>query len=527
MNNDHSDSQKIKNTSIFSAMTGLSRLLGLARDILKAYAFGTGIFAVAFDIAFRLPNMLRNLVAEGALSHSFIPVYDKYKKSGEDESKKASGVVISLLFFFLILLSVVVMLTMPYWMPALISEPSERLSNLTIHLGRLLFPYLVFISLASIYMGIQYSHNAFTGPGFGPALMNLIILIFFSIILFFYYESDQLVFIFSWIVLFSGLSNLILQIFLVKRMNQSPSFQLFFQFKALWKHSVRKEITVMMIPAVFAAAVQEISQLIDIFLAMKVHSEVPGGVSALAYSHRLIQLPIGIFGVAVATSSLTQLSSLFNDGKKAEFSNALSTSVNMNLYLLLPASIGLIILSKEIVEVVFMRGSFNAESVAITAEAVRYYAIGITAYSIQKLFMSSFYAVRRPVVAARVTFMVLVVNIVLSIIFLPYLYHAGLALGSSLAGFTGVCIYWIILAKSKVFHFTKPVVFEWMKILFANILLAAFIYYLHYYIEEYSAAIQLFMIIPSSLLVYFILSQVIHLEEFSRFISMVKKRISR
>ncbi len=527
MENPDGDRQKAKNSIIFSLMTGISRLLGLGRDILKAYAFGTGIYAVAFDIAFRLPNMLRNLVAEGALSHSFIPVYDRYRKLGDGEARTAAGVVFFLTLGFLSLLSFFIMVTMDLWLPFLISNPSTELTGITVSLGQLLFPYLVFISLSSIFMGILYSQNKFAGPSFGSALMNIVILVFFGLYMFLSPDKKNQIFVFSIITLLSSVVNLAFQIYLVKKSHALPDFGMVLHPGKIWDHPVRGEMWLMVLPAIFGAAVQEISQLIDIFLAMAVHDKVPGGVSALSYSHRLIQLPIGIFGVAVATASLTQLSSLFNRGEKEGFHSAMVSSINMILYLLLPATIGMFFLSDEIVEVVFQRGSFNVSSTAITGIAVRYYAVGIAAYSLQKLFMSAYFAMRRPSVPARITFFVLVANVGLSLLFLPHLYHGGLALGSSLSAILGVGVYFFLGVFYGSFVPRRKDLKVWIKIFSVNGVLGISIVFMLYLLHSYSAFQKILIIIPASITAYIAISMVFRMEEFMALYAMIRKKLTR
>lgn len=509
--------ETVRNTSIFSFFTVISRFLGLARDMLKAFAFGTSYLVVAFDIAFRLPNMLRNLVAEGALSQSFIPLYEEHKNTSNKSAQDAAGVVIVFFFIVLILLSIVMWFVLPWVIPYLINDAAadSRGTELTITLSRLLFPYIVLMSLASLYMAIQYSHGVFWAASFGPALLNIVLVGGFSIYYFLIKPEPQTtktdIYVFSAITLAAAIVQLLFQSRMVARMNLSPRYHLNL------KHPMIKGIFIMMLPAVFGAAVQELGQLIDIFLATRLRDEVPGAVSALTYSHRLIQLPIGVFGVAVATASLPQLSRLYVSGDKKQFNDSLMVSVGLNLFLLLPAAVGLIFLAQPVTGLIFERGEFSKTSTDITAWAVTFYAIGIPFYSLQKLFMSSMYARKNARYPAFVTFIVLIMNVSLSLLLMPYLDHGGLALGSSLAAFIGLLLYLAKLSKENFLSIDRKKAIEFALIILANLILAVGLYFLTRQITHLSYALQVTLVLPAAILVYFGMAHLFKLSEYLLF----------
>lgn len=512
--------ESVRNTSVFSAFTGLSRILGLVRDILKASAFGTSIASVAFDIAFRLPNILRNLVAEGALSQSLIPVYNKYRKKSEHDGKAAIAAVLGFFAVSISALVVVAYFALPYAVPVFVRSAATDTTGLelTISLARLLFPYILFMSLASIYMAAQYSHGIFWAASLGPALLNLVIIIGFGAYYFgqiHWGQQDQMISIyyFAGFTLFAGLIQMLFQRAMSRRYSISAGMSLKFN------HPVIKDIFFMMLPALFSVAVQEIGQLIDIFLATGIERTMPGVVSALTYSHRLIQLPIGIFGVAVATTSLSQLSKLFIENKIAEYKQMLIVAIRLNLYLTIPAILGLMIFSEAIVGIIFERGSFGQKSTLITAYALKFYAPGILAYSLQKLFLSALYARGKSGTPAVITTIVLVLNISISLALIPFLQHGGLALGSAMAAYVGVGIYLAVLKKKELL--------PKLRVLFSNtwqlFLLMFFLAGLMLGIRETPLPrnVQLLAAMVLSFLVFVFLSRLLKIPEYQLFKQLI------
>lgn len=435
--------ETLKKTGIFSLFTSLSRFFGLARDMLKAYAFGTGPLSVAFDIAFRLPNMFRNLLAEGALSQSFIPVYEKYRHVSAEDGRRAAGALVTFLFFVLVLFVTAGIFFMDKLLPLFLhgNLASGSDPDLVNNLSRILFPYIAFASLVSIFVSLLYSHGVFWVGSSGPALMNLFLIVVFGAYIAF--TGDMNIVVFSVVTLGSALLQLIFAVFYARKYSVFPRLNL------NWKHPALTQLFTMMMPAVFAASVQELGQIADIFMATMITNKVPGAVSALTYAHRLIQLPIGIFGVALATASLPQLSRLFLEEKKEEFSDSIEFGTRMNLILLLPASIGLITLAEPIVGLLFEYGNFSRESTQVTAFALQFYASGILAYSLQKFYLSAMYSRQNTLFPSFVTVFVLVLNIALSLFFMRFLNHGGLALGSSVAAYTGLLFYMFFFLKKK------------------------------------------------------------------------------
>jgi putative peptidoglycan lipid II flippase len=529
----HKSNQKetIANTSIFSLYTMLSRLLGLGRDSLKAYAFGTSPFAVAFDIAFRIPNMLRNLVAEGALSQSFLPIYDQYKHKDVKEAHLASGIVITLFTIILSALSLIVWFLTPVFLPYLLSELKNdaQITQLTIELTRILFPYILLMSLISIYMAIQYSHGLFWAASVGPALLNGVVIFTFGGYLWYAKhfsislpDTEYLVYLFSYATIFAAVVQLVFQVLVTRKHKTSPRFSFMF------RHPVVKNLYNMMLPASLGSAVQELAQLIDIFLATSVSYIVPGAVAALTYSHRLIHLPMGIFGIAISTASMPQFSRLFVEKRVDEFKESIWTAIGLNFFLILPAAIGMVIYAVPIIGLLFERGEFDKNSTQITAIALIYYAPGILAFSLQKLFMSSMYAQKNSKEPAMITIVVLTINIGLCLVFMRYLYHAGLALASTVAGFAGCVIYMQKLNKAGFFSFSRDKLYDVGKIIFINLILTALMLGMYFYFIDLSYARRLVIAMPISVAAYLLLAHFFNISEWHLFLNVflrVKEKV--
>lgn len=515
--------ETLKHSSIFSLFTSLSRLLGLIRDMLKAYAFGTGPLSVAFDIAFRLNNMLRNLVAEGALSQAFVPLYNKYAATGREKADEAAGVVIVFVSIAMGFITVAIIFALPYLLPILLSGdklPEEQL-QLTISLSQLLFPYLLMMSVASLYMGIQYSHKIFWAASFGPALLNIVIIVIFGSYATYARISGRLlqreaIYVFSIASLFAAAVQVVFQIYTVHRRGLAPRYTLSF------RHSALKALGSLMLPATFAAAMQELGQLIDVYLATSLVDRVPEAISALTYSHRLIQLPIGVFGVAVATVSLPQLAKLFQQSRFEEYSNSLGYSIRLNFFFLLPAIAGLVIFARPIVALIFERGAFDARSTDVTALALQCYAPGILAYSLQKVLSASFYARMNTRTPAIITAISLSLNFALSLWLMQDLLHGGLALGSALAAWAGVAIYFFLALRSQTLSTGKLFASLW-RIILINAILLVLLLVLRSYCFPARPTLQLAISIPIAIATYILLARTTQLEETNALFELLAK----
>ncbi len=509
--------EKAKHIGIFSFFTLLSRILGLLRDMLKAYALGTSLYAVAFDIAFRIPNMLRNLVAEGTFSHALLPIYkETSQKSSRKETLKAMGSILG--FWILVLLFILLLfyLLLPPFLSFLLKKGDSSFQELTLSLSYFLFPYILFISLASFFMGILYAEKIFSIPSSSPFLMNLWIIIFFGGYLIFFPSSmEKSLWIFSIATLTASIFSLFLQVFFVyKKVGKI--------FPSLKKNPVVKKLFFLMLPGVLSSILQELSQLVDIYLATLLLDKIPGAVSALSYAHRLMHLPMGVLGVAISTSSLVEMSHLLAKNQREKFISSLEESIRLLFYLLLPASIGLLLLREEIIKILLERGAFDKTSTSITSYPLLFYSLGLPFFSLNKLFLSSFYAQKNTKIPLFIQGISVILNLFLSLALLPYLYHGGIALATSFSALVGSLLYAFFLYHKKLLFPSKDLLFPLGKIFLLNLLFFLFLKTTKSLLSFSSLAI-LGILIPSSVGFYLLASYLFKIKEFSFFLSLVRK----
>ncbi len=413
-----------KAAGVVGAATLLSRIFGLIRDVVIAWFFGAGLSADAFFVAFRIPNLLRRLFAEGSLSIAFIPVFTEYLTvKGKEEAFKLAKSAIWLLSMILAVVAVLGILLSPVIIkvvaPGFISSPEKFF--LTVNLTRIMFPYIFFIGLVALCMGILNSLGHFAAPALAPVFLNIAMIC--SVFFISPYMSDPITGL-AIGVLIGGVLQLALQIpFLIKK-------GLHFWQKVKIFHPGLKRIGILMLPAVFGAAVYQINILVGTLLA----SLLPeGSISYLYYADRLVQFPLGIFAIATATAVLPSLSRQAAardlEAVKATFAHAMK----LVLFITIPSMVGLIMLREPIVALLFKRGVFDSKAVQLTAYALLYYGIGLWAFSCVRIVVSTFYALQDTRTPVRVAVISIIANIVLGIILMGPLAHGGLALATSLA----------------------------------------------------------------------------------------------
>ena len=413
-----------KAAGIVGAATLLSRILGFVRDVIVAWFFGAGLAADAFFVAFRIPNLLRRLFAEGSLTISFIPVFTEYlSRNGRKEAFRLARSTFLLLSIVLAAVTVVGILISPLIVrviaPGFFSSPEKF--HLTVLLTQIVFPYIFFIGLVALCMGILNALGHFAAPALAPVLLNLAMI---SAVLLLSPHQDRPAVGLAIGVVAGGLLQLGLQIpFLIRR-----GFRL--GVRGPLYHPAIRRIALLMTPAVFGAAVYQI----NIFVGTLLASLLPeGSVSYLYYADRLVQLPLGVFGIALATAVLPSLSrqAVANDmeGLRSSFGYALK----LVFFITIPAMTGLIVLKEPIVRLLFQRGAFDMATTHFTAEALLYYAVGLWAFSGVRIVVSTFYALQDTKTPVKIAVISLLANIVLSILLMGPMRHGGLALATSLA----------------------------------------------------------------------------------------------
>jgi len=413
-----------KAAGIVGSATLLSRIFGLVRDVVLAWFFGAGLISDAFFVAFRIPNLLRRLFAEGSLSIAFIPVFTEYlTNQGREEAFKMARSAVRLLSILLAAIAVVGILIAPLIVriiaPGFSDSPEKYM--LTVTLTRIMFPYIFFISLVALFMGILNVLGHFAAPALAPVLLNIAIIC--SVFLISPHMGDPVTGLAIGVLIGGGLQLILQMPFLIKK-------GFYFWQKATLYHPGLKRVGILMVPAVFGAAVYQVNILVDTFLASLL---ADGSISYLYYADRLVQFPLGIFAIATATAVLPSLSRQAAEKDLPAFKDTFSYAMKLVFFIIIPSMVGLIVLREPIVALLFKRGAFDAETVRLTADALLYYAIGLWAFSAVRIIVNAFYALQDTKTPVRMAVISVIAKIVFSVILMQWLAHGGLALSTSLA----------------------------------------------------------------------------------------------
>ncbi|HRP96544.1 MAG TPA: murein biosynthesis integral membrane protein MurJ [Rhodocyclaceae bacterium] len=407
-----------------SGLTLVSRILGFVRDFVIARTFGAGVATDAFFVAFRLPNLLRRMFAEGAFSQAFVPILAEYKNRQGDEAARQLlnrvATVLSLVVAAVSLLGIVAAPLIIYVSAPGFSADPDKFA-LTVELTRITFPYILFMSLVALAGGILNTWSRFAIPAVTPVLLNLA---FIAMALFAAPYFDPPVLALAWAVFIGGVLQVLLQLRPLARIGMLPRFDL--------KPSdpgVRRVVT-LMLPAMLGVSVAQLSLVINTIFASFLES---GSVSWLYYADRLMEFPAGLLGVALGTILLPSLSRLHASERHEEFSSMLDWGLRLTLMLTLPAALALALLAVPLIATLFYHGAFTGEDVMQTRLALIAYSVGLTGLILVKILAPGFYArqdIRTPVRFAVIT---LVATQLMNLAFIVPFKHAGLALAIGLA----------------------------------------------------------------------------------------------
>ena len=409
-----------------SGMTLLSRILGFVRDSVIAHIFGASMANDAFVVAFRLPNLLRRLFAEGAFSQAFVPILAEYKnKQGAEETRRLVDHVATLLFLALLAVTALGMLLTPQLIyltaPGFVANPDKF--ALTVELTRITFPYILFISLVALAAGVLNTWSRFALPAFTPVLLNLAF-IFMALLAAPYFDPPVMAL--AWAVLLGGLLQLAIQLPALAKIGMLPRASF-----SLTDPGVNR-ILKLMAPAILGVSVSQISLLINTIFASFLPS---GSVSWLYYADRLMEFPAGLLGAALGTILLPSLSKCHADDRIGDFSILLDWGLRLTLLLTLPATLAMALLGVPLISTLFQHGAFGAADVLQTRSALLAYCVGLAGLILVKVLAPGFYArqnIRTPV---KIAILTLTVTQLMNLVFIFgfHLDHAGLALSIGLA----------------------------------------------------------------------------------------------
>ncbi len=454
-----------RSTSIVSGMTLLSRLVGFARDVILSMAFGAGPAFDAFVIAFKLPNFVRQLFADGAFSQAFVPIIAEYKTiMPPDKVREFIDRVTGVLFVSLFVVVVIAQLFAPFivmiFAPGFLGDLAQF--HLTTSLLRIIFPYLLFISLTALTGAILNTYGRFAIPAFGPVLFN-VALITGAVFISPYFS--QPIYGLACGVLLGGLLQLVMMLAFLRKLELVP------RIKMGWKDPGVRRVMKLMLPAFFGVSVSQISIVMDNFFA----SFLPhGSISWLYYSDRLTYLPLGVIGVALATVVMPYLSKSHASKSHDEYSHTLDWALRLALLIGIPSSLGLAILAGPILATLFFHGKlFKAFDVVMTSRSLMAFSLGLPAFMLIKILASAFYSRQNIKTPVKIGLIAMSVNLILNFILIFPLKHAGLALATTLSSMVNAGLLLFLLLKYKIY---RPKV-GWRNLLFrlvlANVVMAA------------------------------------------------------
>jgi len=433
----------LKSTGIVSGMTSLSRVTGFIRDVVYAQMFGAGAVTDAFFVAFRIPNFLRRLFAEGAFSLAFVPVFAEYQtQHSRKELEELVDQVAGTLGVILLLITAAGVVAAPVlillFAPGFTADAEKY--ALTVEMLRITFPYLLFISLTAFAGGILNSCGRFAIPAVTPVLLNLTMI---AAALWLAPRMEQPVVGLAWGVFIAGILQLGFQIPFLWRVKLLP--------RPRWGWAARgvQKILKLMVPAIFGSSVMQVNLLIDTVVASFL---ISGSVSWLYYSDRLVEFPLGIFGVALGTVILPRLSRQHASAEVAGFSRTLDWALRWALLIGVPASVALILLAGPLLSALFQYGAFTAHDVAMASRSLMAFAFGLVAFMLIKVLAPGFYARQDTRSPVKYGVIAMVANTVLVLILVWPLAHVGLALATSLAAFLNAGLLFVNLRRREIYQ---------------------------------------------------------------------------
>ena len=438
----------LSSTYVFSFFTLISRVLGYLRDILIAVFLGASIFADAFFVAFRIPNTFRRLFAEGTFNAAFIPSYSSAKIENKKKGKEFADEVLSLLILILLFIVLIAEIFTPYLVyliaPGFI-ENAEKF-DLAIELTRITFPFLLFVSLSSFFSGILNSNNRFAAAAAAPIILNIILIL--SLLISYYFNLNAVKQL-SYGVTLSGVIQLFFLIYFTKKY-----YRLTFNFKLRFTRKV-KLFFKKLLPSILSSGVTQINILVGTIIA----SFEASAVSYLYYADRIYQINLALAGIAVGTVSLPVLSKAFKQKNIKKISNIQNRSLELSLLLSIPASLGLIIASKEIVSALFGYGSFTIENVEMTSAALKFFGYGVPAFALIKILSNFFFARNNTKPPFYISTFIVLLNIIISVSFFGRFGFVIIPIATSISTWVGVIIYLYIL-NSKNYLLLKNYLFK-------------------------------------------------------------------
>lgn len=430
------EQQVVRALGSIGAATLASRVLGFVRDMVVALVFGAGPVTDAFFVAFRIPNVLRRLLAEGALSTALVPVFTEYATTrARDEFVRMLRAMVSASVIVLSVTTLVGIATAPWILkivaPGFTGDPEQM--TLAVLLTRVMFPYLLLVGLAALAMGALHAHGRFFAAALGPAVLNVGIIL---AVLLLATRMEPPILSLAVGVLAGGAGQLLVQLPSLRRAGLlvAPS--------ANPGHPALGRVGRLLVPAIFGLAAVQVTVFVNTLLA----SLLPGGsISFLYYADRVMEFPLGVFGIALASASLPAMSRQAATGDRPGLADTVNFTLRLALYVTVPATVGLVMLRTPITRVLFERGRFSPDDTTATAQALAWYAAGLVGFALARIVAQALYALGEPGTAVKLGLLSVGANIIAAVALMGPLAHGGLALASSVGGYVNATLLlWVI-----------------------------------------------------------------------------------
>ncbi len=464
-------------SSIFTVggCTAISRVIGFIREILIARFLGAGMMADAFFVALRFPNLFRSLFAEGTLNVAFVPLFSgELHKNGRKKALLFARSVFSFLFYVLLIFTVVIEILMPALMFILAPGFEEIAGKITLTttLSRITFPFLLFVSIVSLFSGILNSVGKFWAAAFTPTILNIVMVSFLLFLTPFIQSPYAPAYALAWGVLTAGVIEFLFLWYHLKKINMT--FGLIGPIQALL-HLTKgvKTLLKKMAPGVLGSGVYQINLFLDTIFVSFVGA---GAISWLNYANHLFQLPIGIIGVAIGTVLLPVLSKHIKSGEKEQANTQLNRGLEISMALSVSSMIGLIFMATPIIGILFEHGAFTSTDTEKTATALIIFAFGLPAYMMTKTLSPFFYARGDTTTPVKIAVVGVVLNAIMAITFMQFLGYAGIALATSISVWINACQYFVRLKKRDDFYLDKQFLNRFPKILLSCLTMLLFLY---------------------------------------------------
>lgn len=527
MSEEHQERLNTRAAGIVAGAVMLSRILGLARELIFAGLFGAGRGMDAFITAFRAPNLLRDLFAEGALSTAFVTVFSqKIATQGDESAWKLASKMMTLTVVFMSLISLLGVIFAPQLIYVLAPGFSPDKAILTILLTRVMYPFILLVSLAALVMGMLNAKNIFTAPALASSFFNLGSIVGGVAFGWFFdpHFGQKALMGLALGTLLGGLLQLVVQLPSLAH----AGFKLILDFK--WRDPGVRQVLMLMLPAVIAASAVQINVMVNSIFASYLGD---GPVSWLSYAFRLMQLPLGVFGVAIATVTLPVVSRIAALGNLEKFRETLARAMRLAMFLTIPSALGLIILAEPIIAIIYQRGKFHHFDTLQTAEALQFYAIGLVAYSCIKVLSPAFYALNHRWTPMMISFLSIAVNLIFNWIFIFHLKmgHRGLALSTAVSATLNFGLLYFFMVRFAGGLYFQKLLSTMGRCLLAGVPMIGAVYFLHHWLQSLNSFSMIFrvgglcLVIFTSIILFLSSCFILKVEQVSEFLAIIRKKL--